>query len=108
MNIGDRVRDKGTEFVGTVVQLDPATGVATRARIQADDLKDGKFNQDRKVGDAPPESMWQRIEEIELIDLEGNGVTGKAGQQLKQGNGETPAKRGETGKSAAAGASATR
>ena len=78
MKIGDRVRDRGTQFVGTIVQLDPPTGVATRARFQADDIKSA----DRKVGDAPPESMWQRLEEIELIDLQGNPVTGKPGAQI--------------------------
>jgi hypothetical protein len=82
MQIGDRVRDKVTQFIGTIVQLDPPTGVATRARFQADDLKGGKPNQDRKVGDAPPESMWQRLEELELVDMTGKAVSGSPGSQL--------------------------
>jgi hypothetical protein len=103
MNIGDRVRDKGTQFVGTVVQFDPATGTATRCLIQADPPASGK------VGDPPPDKMWQALDAIELIDRDGNPVTGKAGQQLKAGdNGaaDAPSKR-EASKSAA-GASATR
>jgi hypothetical protein len=77
MQIGDRVRDQGTQFVGTIVQLDPPSGVATRARFQADDVK-----KDRLVGDPPPESMWQRLEELELIDRQGNPVKGSPGSQL--------------------------
>jgi len=103
MKIGDRVRDKGTEFVGTVVQLDPATGTATRCLIQADPQATGK------VGDPPPDKMWQALDGVELIDLEGNRVSGRAGQQLKAGDNGTsdaPGKR-ETVKPAA-GASATR
>jgi hypothetical protein len=67
MKIGDHVRDKGTEFVGTVVQLEPATGTAARVLIQADQSAD---------------KMWQKVEELELIDVEGKRVSGKAGQQL--------------------------
>jgi hypothetical protein len=78
MQIGDRVKDKGTHFVGTIVQLDPPTGTAVRAKFTADDTK----SKDRKVGDPPPASMWQKIEELELVDRSGNVVTGKAGAQL--------------------------
>ena len=78
MQIGDRVRDKGTKFIGTIVQLDPPTGVATRARFQADDVKGGKPNQDRKVGDPPPESMWQQLTELELVNRAGEPITGHA------------------------------
>jgi hypothetical protein len=102
MNIGDRVRDKGTQFVGTIVQFDPATGTATRCLIQADPPATGK------VGDPPPDKMWQALDAVELIDVAGNPVTGKAGQQLKAGDNGTadaPSKR-ET--KPAAGASATR
>jgi len=101
MNIGDRVRDKGTEFVGTVVQLDPATGTATRVLIQADSPPTGQ------VGDPPPEKMWQKVEEVELIDLDGKRVTGKAGQQLKPGDAGVDAAASKA-KPAAAGASAAR
>jgi hypothetical protein len=81
MQIGDRARDKGTLFVGTIIQFDPPTS-PTRALLQADDVKGGKPNQDRKVGDPPPEKMWQRIEELELIDRQGNAVSGSPGSQL--------------------------
>lgn len=88
MKIGDHVRDKGTEFVGTVVQLEPPTGTATRVLIQADQSAD---------------KMWQKVEELELIDVEGKRVTGKAGQQL---DAPIPASREATGKKPAAGATA--
>jgi len=93
MKIGDHVRDKGTEFVGTVVQLEPATGTATRVLIQADQSAD---------------KMWQKVEELELIDVEGRRVTGKAGQQLDApvGKGTVDASREATGKKPAAGATA--
>lgn len=77
MQIGDRVMDRGTKFIGTIVQLDPPTGVATRARFQADDLK-----RNRVVGDPPPESMWERIDNLELVDRQGRGVSGNPGAQL--------------------------
>jgi hypothetical protein len=81
MQIGDRVRDKGTNFEGTIVQLDPASpGVApTRAMIQADETKP---HGDRRVGDPPPARMWQRIEQIELISAKGEAAKGTPGSQL--------------------------
>ena len=100
MKIGDRVRDKGTEFVGTVVQLDPATGTATRVLIQADSAPTGK------VGDPPPEKMWQTIDGVELVDLEGKRVSGKAGQQLDAPVGKGAADVTSGGKKPAAGATA--
>jgi hypothetical protein len=102
MNIGDRVRDKGTQFVGTVVQFDPPTGTATRVLIQADPPASGK------VGDPPPDKMWQALDAVELIDMAGNPVTGKAGQQLKAGDNGTSDAPPKTGKAAAASASASR
>jgi len=77
MQIGDRVRDKGTKFVGTIVQLDPPTGVATRARFQEDDRK-----KDRVVGDPPPESMWQKLDELELVDRNDEPVKGKPAKEF--------------------------
>jgi hypothetical protein len=93
MKIGDHVRDKGTEFVGTVVELEPPTGTAIRVLIQADQAAD---------------KMWQKVEELELIDVEGKRVTGKAGKQLDAPvGGAVDASAGKTSKSAA-GASASR
>ena len=77
MQIGDRVRDKSTKFVGTIVQLDPPTGTPLRARFQADDIK-----KDRVVGDPPPESMWEKLENLELVDRAGNAIKGSPGSQL--------------------------
>jgi hypothetical protein len=77
MNIGDRVRDKGTQFVGTIVQLDPPTGEHVRALIRAD-----AANPVGKVGDPPPDQMWQSVGELELIDLAGKPVTGTAGKRI--------------------------
>lgn len=82
MQIGDRVKDKGTGFIGTIVQLDPATGTPVRARFMEDDLKEGKPNKDRKVGDEPPESMWQRLEELELVTATGETIAGKRAASL--------------------------
>jgi len=78
MNIGDRVRDKGTQFVGTIIQFDPPTGDAMRCLIEADDTGSA----DRKVGDPPPDKMWQKVGEVELIDRSGNPVDGKSGATL--------------------------
>lgn len=112
MNIGDRVRDKGTQFVGTVVQLDPSPAVApgsaasvipTRCLIQADPPASGK------VGDPPPDKMWQAIDQVELIDMTGNPVAGKAGQKLDApaGKATVDASRDATAKKPGAGATAT-
>lgn len=111
MKIGDRVRDKGTLFVGTVVQLDPHVGVATRARFQFDQPEKLGVG---KVGDPPPDSMWQKLEELELIDREGNPVTGTAASTTdtagaKIGDDEdkdTPAERSRTSRTAGARTSA--
>jgi hypothetical protein len=74
MKIGDRVRDIGTQFVGTLIQFDPPTGLAARVLIQADDTG----SSDRKVGDPPPDKMWQKVDQVELVDLAGESVKGKS------------------------------
>lgn len=75
MQIGDRVRDKGTKFVGTIIQFDPPKGAAVRCLIQADDVSRTGIGH---VGDPPPDKLWQKVDEVELVDMEGNSVTGKA------------------------------
>ena len=106
MNIGDRVRDKGTQFVGTIIQFDPPTGEATRCLIQADNSNATGVG---KVGDPPADKMWQKVGEVELIDLEGNRVDGKAGTSLNTGGKtlETPVP-GKNGSKEAKSAAAAR
>jgi hypothetical protein len=82
MNIGDRVRDKGTQFVGTIIQFDPPTGEQVRCLIEADSSNTTGAG---KVGDPPADKMWQKVGEVELIDLEGNRVEGKSGGTLSTG-----------------------
>jgi hypothetical protein len=103
MNIGDRVRDKGTQFVGTIVEFDPPTGEQVRCLIQADDTNTTGVG---KVGDPPADKMWQKVGEVELIDLEGNRVEGKAASTLSTGGKtlDAPVKNGSKEAKAAAAA----
>ena len=75
MNIGDRVRDPGTQFVGTIIQFDPPTGDPVRCLIEADPSNTTGVG---KVGDPPADKLWQSIGKVELVDMSGNAVNGKS------------------------------
>jgi len=79
MQIGDRVRDTGTQFVGTIIQFDPPTGEAVRCLIEADNSNTTGVG---KVGDPPADKLWQSVGKVELIDLAGNRVAGSPGTTL--------------------------
>jgi hypothetical protein len=78
MQIGDRVRDKGTQLEGTIIQMD-SSGGNMRALFQADETKPAG---DRRVGDPPPDKMWQRVEQLELVSAKGQPGRGTPGSQL--------------------------
>ena len=105
MNIGDRVRDRGTQFIGTIIQFDPPTGEAVRCLIEAESSNTTGVG---KVGDPPADKMWQKVGDVELIDRSGNPVDGKSGGTLSTGGKtlDTPAPGKNGGKEAKAAAAA--
>lgn len=80
MKIGDRVREKSTGFIGTIVEASPPTGEPTRFRVQEDEGSE-HTKRDPKVGDAPPTSTWNKVETLELLTPHDT-----AGRQLDTGD----------------------
>jgi hypothetical protein len=67
MKLGDRVREKSTGFIGTIVEADPKEGEPTRFRVQEDEKDGATLKREGKVGDPPPMSTWNKVEALELL-----------------------------------------
>jgi hypothetical protein len=90
MKIGDRVREKSTGFIGTIVERDPPelTVEATRFRVQEDEKDGATLKREGKVGDPPPMSTWNKVEALELltqVDTAGRKLDTPAGPQAAAG-----------------------